>query len=199
MGKDELLKEAREYVTIGHKHYFVFKDGQYEWESCARCELRRRIDAALAQPADAEIVERCAKDLYNARVPQRTIWGMENTDFGDGFREGVLALRDAIRALSPAPAATIYHCDICKDTGMYPVGTSGTEADGNAIEFESCDCGGDPKRSSTPSNYVLVPREPTIFERRFLEGKTGCNWLEGWKQMADRAMMLAATTKEIEL
>jgi hypothetical protein len=37
---------------------------------------------------------------------------------------------------------SLYRCNSCRDTGLIPVGTSGSEADGNAMEFNCCDqCG----------------------------------------------------------
>lgn len=42
-------------------------------------------------------------------------------------------------ALTPDTVSNVQ-CPICHDTGRYPVGRSGTEADGNAVEFADCDC-----------------------------------------------------------
>lgn len=44
-----------------------------------------------------------------------------------------------------------------------------------------------PSPSSPSAEYVLVPREPTIREREFLEGKTGTDWLIGWRALATAA------------
>jgi len=34
-----------------------------------------------------------------------------------------------------------HKCKLCRDTGMIPVGTSGSGEDGNATIYEDCDCG----------------------------------------------------------
>lgn len=39
-----------------------------------------------------------------------------------------------------SPSVAVYNCEQCGDTGQIPVGTSGSELDGNAIEYEQCYC-----------------------------------------------------------
>jgi hypothetical protein len=49
-----------------------------------------------------------------------------------------------------------YRCNACRDTGQVPVGRSGSDADGNAMEFVDCDQCEPPKPR----------RKPTIDEHR---------------------------------
>jgi hypothetical protein len=54
------------------------------------------------------------------------------------------AITEIISELSTAELP-VSECELCHGTGRYPVGRSGREDDGNAMEFEDCDCGGKPE------------------------------------------------------
>ena len=46
-----LLREARQYVVKVHRHFSYFDINGLKEETCAICELRDRIDVALAAPS----------------------------------------------------------------------------------------------------------------------------------------------------
>ena len=56
-------------------------------------------------PRCAEIVAGVCDRAYRSHLDRRTIYGMEETDYGDGVRDGQLQVKEAIRAL----AQTIAH------------------------------------------------------------------------------------------
>lgn len=74
-------------------------------------------------------------------------------------------------------------CDTCKGTGVIPVGTSGQEIDGNAIEYEQCpECGyaapdTPAKASDTPSIECEIcdyPAKPCYGQRQPHEDQSSC-------------------------
>ena len=63
-----------------------------------------------------------------------------------GSKELGLAIDAAIEVMQASiesePVADSDVCDTCHGTGQFCVGRSGSESDGNALEFESCpECG----------------------------------------------------------
>jgi hypothetical protein len=55
--------------------------------------------------------------------------------------------------------------------------------DWSPAEYREIGEAADELRRLSDAGTVRVPREPTIRERQFLEGKVGVDWLEGWTAM----------------
>jgi|GEM_PF-5032964 len=67
--------------------------------------------------------------------------GSRDRAFGEAA-DGEFVRYADVASLLAAPAAPAPKCDTCNDTGHMPVGHSGRESDGNAMEFERCpECG----------------------------------------------------------
>lgn len=104
-----------------------------------------KLNAALmCHPNAVETLIEEAIAVLQSSAPQPPGFDAHDmaTAAADGFRAGVASTQASEPSAEATETEWVFdpNCKYCGGTGQYPVGRSGRAEDGNALEYDQCDC-----------------------------------------------------------